>query len=132
MPRRDPQRPSTWIPYRKGLCEGCWGGCCTLPVEVSASDLIRLALASTADLAITPLQDVMRLGDEARMNTPGKPFGNWGWRYLPHMLHPGLASDLAELTTIYGRCLEESEPEGYDPFDYMAPGTEHPLREKRK
>lgn len=97
-----------------------------------ASDLIRLALASTADLAITPLQDVMRLGDEARMNTPGKPFGNWGWRYLPHMLHPGLASDLAELTTIYGRCLEESEPEGYDPFDYMAPGTEHPLREKRK
>lgn len=40
----DPQRPSTWTKYRAGLCEGCWGGCCTLPLEVSAKDLIRLGL----------------------------------------------------------------------------------------
>ncbi len=35
-------RPSTWPAHKKGLCEGCWGGCCTLPVETSAFDLIRL------------------------------------------------------------------------------------------
>jgi Fe-S-cluster containining protein len=40
----DAQRPSTWVPYKRGLCEGCWGGCCTLPVEVSAVDLMRLGL----------------------------------------------------------------------------------------
>lgn len=94
-----------------------------------AWDLIRLALASTADLAIVPLQDVMRLGDEARMNTPGKPTGNWGWRYLPHTLNPGLGFALAELAVIYGRCLESSGERGYDPFDYTAPGTAHPLRD---
>lgn len=42
----DPQRPSTWQKYRNGLCEGCWAGCCTLPLEVSAYDLIRLGLTS--------------------------------------------------------------------------------------
>src|SRR5690606_37239607 len=52
-----------------------------------AWELMRLALASPADLAITPLQDVMRLGDEARMNTPGTATGNWRWRYLEHQLH---------------------------------------------
>lgn len=38
--------PSTWIKYRAGMCEGCWSGCCTLPVEVSASDLVRLGVAT--------------------------------------------------------------------------------------
>lgn len=96
-----------------------------------AWELIRLALGSTADLAIVPLQDVMRLGDEARMNTPGKPTGNWGWRYLPHTLHQGLAFGLAELTTIYGRCPEPAGEQGHDPYDYTAPGTEHPLRKPK-
>ena len=94
-----------------------------------AWELIRLALASIADLAIIPLQDVMRLGDEARMNTPGKSFGNWGWRYLPHMLHPGLASGLAEMTTSYGRHGGPPPRRGYDPYDYTAPNTDHPLRD---
>ena len=60
-----------------------------------AWDLIRLALASVADIAIISLQDVMRLGDEARMNTPGRPWGNWTWRYLPHQLHDGWRPDWA-------------------------------------
>ena len=47
----DAQRPSTWREYRKGLCEGCWGGCCTLPVEVSAMDLIRLGLIEEIEAA---------------------------------------------------------------------------------
>jgi 4-alpha-glucanotransferase len=90
-------------------------------------DLIRLALGSVADTAILALQDVMRLGDEARMNTPGRPWGNWSWRYLPHQLHDGLAAGLGELTSAYGRRARQSAKKGRDPFDYTAPGTAHPL-----
>src|SRR3954463_160545 len=57
----DPQRPSTWVKYRKGLCQGCWGGCCTLPVEVSAIDLIRLGLATEEEAAISLKQLAKRL-----------------------------------------------------------------------
>jgi hypothetical protein len=38
----DPQRPSTWKPYKNGMCEGCSAGCCTLPVEATLEDLFRL------------------------------------------------------------------------------------------
>lgn len=91
-----------------------------------AWDFIRLVLSSVADTAILPLQDVLRLGDEARMNTPGKPQGNWGWRYLPHQLHPGLAGGLGELTLLYGR-KEISRSAGHDHFDYTVDNPEHPL-----
>jgi 4-alpha-glucanotransferase len=92
-----------------------------------AWDFIRLALASVADTAILSLQDVMRLGDEARMNTPGRASGNWGWRYLPHQLHHGLAAGLGELTAAYGRRARPEPVKDYDPYDYSVPGTEHPL-----
>jgi len=92
-----------------------------------AWDMIRLALASVADTAILPLQDVMRLGDDARMNTPGRPAGNWGWRYLPHQLHGGLAAGLNDLTTAYGRRERPERERGHDPYDYTAEGTAHPL-----
>lgn len=59
MEEIDAQRPSTWIPYRKGLCDGCWGGCCTLPVETSASDLIRLGVI-TEDEAASSLKKVAK------------------------------------------------------------------------
>ncbi len=91
-----------------------------------AWDLIRLALSSVAHTSIVPLQDVLRLGDEARMNTPGRPEGNWGWRYLPHQLHPGLAGGLGELTQLYGR-KETPRRGGHDPFDYTVDHAEHPL-----
>jgi uncharacterized protein len=55
----DSQRPSTWVAYRKGLCDGCWAGCCTLPVEVSAFDLIRLGLITEEEAAIS-LKDVAK------------------------------------------------------------------------
>jgi 4-alpha-glucanotransferase len=45
--------------------------------------LIRLALASVAQMAIIPWQDVLGLGSEARMNRPGVPAGNWRWRWSP-------------------------------------------------
>jgi uncharacterized protein len=48
---RDPQRPSTWLKYQRRMCEGCWAGCCTLPLEVSAADLIRLGLTTEHEAA---------------------------------------------------------------------------------
>ncbi len=68
-----------------------------------AWDLIRLALSSVADMAIIPLQDIMNLGSEARMNFPSKVGGNWTWRYTDAMLHDGLKNRLLELTALYGR-----------------------------
>ncbi len=66
-------------------------------------DMIRLAFASVGNLAIVPLQDVLGLGEEARMNYPGRPEGNWQWRYAPDLLTAELAVRLRELTEIYGR-----------------------------
>jgi 4-alpha-glucanotransferase len=68
-----------------------------------SEDLMRLALGSIARIAIVPLQDVLDLGSEARMNTPGAPEGNWTWRVLPDQLDPRRLQCLAELTQTYGR-----------------------------
>ncbi|HUT37304.1 MAG TPA: 4-alpha-glucanotransferase [Planctomycetota bacterium] len=65
--------------------------------------LARLAYASVADVAIIPLQDALGLGGEARMNTPGKPSGNWTWRFREHALTPGLRERLLDLALTYGR-----------------------------
>jgi hypothetical protein len=59
MTVRDAQRPSEWVKYRSGLCNGCWAGCCTLPVEASAADLMRLGLI-TEDEACQSLKKVAR------------------------------------------------------------------------
>ena len=74
--------------------------------------LIRLALSSVADTVIVPLQDVLGLGSEGRMNTPGRASGNWDWRYTEGMLIPALSDRLRELTMIYGRAprLPEAPP----------------------
>jgi 4-alpha-glucanotransferase len=56
-----------------------------------------------AELALAPLQDVLRLGTEARMNFPGRPSGNWSWRYRPEMLTDALVGQLADMTLVYGR-----------------------------
>lgn len=68
-----------------------------------AWDLVRLAWASVADLAIAPLQDVLGLGPEARMNTPGNPTDNWRWRFTRPMLRNDLLDWLRDLTETYGR-----------------------------
>jgi 4-alpha-glucanotransferase len=68
-----------------------------------AWDLLRLAWASVADWALAPLQDVLDLGTEARMNFPGKPSGNWSWRFTPHQLTQGVQDRLADLTQLYAR-----------------------------
>lgn len=66
-------------------------------------DVIRLALSSIASLAIIPLQDILGLGNEARMNTPAQTKGNWTWRFLPGALSMEVGTRLAEMTRVYGR-----------------------------
>jgi len=70
--------------------------------------LIRTVLASVADIAIVPLQDVLGLGSEARMNLPGRPGGNWRWRFTVDMLTDPICKRLADLTKIYERCSSTS------------------------
>ena len=68
-----------------------------------AWDFIRLAWSSVANQAVACLQDVMSLGNEARMNFPSTASGNWQWRYAPEMLTDGLAARLRELSEMYDR-----------------------------
>jgi 4-alpha-glucanotransferase len=65
---------------------------------------IRMALASVADLAILPLQDVLGLDDSGRMNDPSKIAGNWRWRYNSNeILTQQLSDRLLDLTELYSR-----------------------------
>lgn len=74
------------------------------PTQESISwDLTRLALSSTADTVLLPMQDLLSLGSDARMNTPSRPSGNWGWRLLEDALTLTLAKKLKALTLLYGR-----------------------------
>jgi Fe-S-cluster containining protein len=57
----DPQRPTTWKVYKKGMCDGCFAGCCTLPVEVSAFDLIRLDLVTEDEASASLKKTANRL-----------------------------------------------------------------------
>jgi 4-alpha-glucanotransferase len=66
-------------------------------------DCIAAALASAADTAIAPLQDLLGLGSEARMNVPNSPDGNWIWRYTREHLTDGICGRLSEMTKLYGR-----------------------------
>lgn len=66
-------------------------------------DFIRTCLGSIAAFAIFPMQDVLGLGEDARMNIPGVPDGNWEWRYKKEALNSGLAGYLCSLTHLYGR-----------------------------
>jgi 4-alpha-glucanotransferase len=67
---------------------------------------IRAVLGSVANLAIVPLQDVLGLGSDARMNLPARPDGNWRWRYSSEMLTEEIQARLREMTMLYGRAGE--------------------------
>jgi 4-alpha-glucanotransferase len=64
---------------------------------------IRAVLASVANTAIVPLQDVLGLGSEARMNLPGTVGGNWRWRYEASSLTKEIRERLRALTVLYDR-----------------------------
>ncbi|MDD3649900.1 4-alpha-glucanotransferase [Immundisolibacter sp.] len=74
-----------------------------LPGEAMPWPLIRAALASVAELAVLPVQDLLGLGSAARMNTPGTVQGNWCWRLAAGQLTAPLAARLGELLKLYGR-----------------------------
>ena len=62
-----------------------------IPGDFPSWDMLRMAYRTTAQLVIIPMQDLLSLGSEARLNEPGYPFGNWTWRMKPW--------ELAKVTT---------------------------------
>jgi len=79
----------------------------TEPVHRAA---VRAVWASVADLAVAPVQDVLGLGSQARMNTPGIESGNWGWRMTPAQLRALPVGWLRSLTEAYGRGTPTARP----------------------
>lgn len=71
--------------------------------EDIAWDMIRSIWGSVAAYAIAPMQDFLRLDGDSRMNFPGRPSGNWGWRMQASQMNSDLASEIAELNQVYGR-----------------------------
>jgi 4-alpha-glucanotransferase len=67
-------------------------------------DFIRMAMESPAGLAIIPMQDILGLGSDARMNTPATNNGNWRWRVSPEAFDRGLLKKLRDLTLEAKRC----------------------------
>jgi len=90
-----------------------------------AWDLIRIALSSVANTAILAMQDVLRLGDEARMNVPGQALGNWSWRCETHQFTPELAGGLRDMTRLYGRAADDRVRRSPNPWDYTIPDGAH-------
>ncbi|MEY3928904.1 MAG: 4-alpha-glucanotransferase [Cyanobacteriota bacterium] len=112
-------RGDDWVVYTgthdNATCIGWWNGLSAEergrveahlagPVQAPGWQLLELALASRAELAVVPLQDLLCLGDEARFNSPGTTAGNWSWR-----LSGGIATitgplqGLGEMARRYGR-----------------------------
>jgi 4-alpha-glucanotransferase len=78
--------------------------------------MIRAAINSVASLAIIPLQDVLGLDSDARMNVPSRDHGNWRWRYCAEMLRPELAQKLAVLTEVADRLPSASTAVAEEPW----------------
>jgi len=74
--------------------------------------MIRAAARSVANVCIFPMQDVLHLGSEARMNTPAAGAGNWTWRFDLNALHPDFATKLAALMEMTDRDAYEAPKEG--------------------
>lgn len=72
-------------------------------------DFIRTCFASTASMAVIPLQDVLSFDSWARMNTPGIAQNNWQFRYTPEMLTVEISNRLLELTELFGRSAKEEQ-----------------------
>lgn len=67
-------------------------------LELSLDDVTEMALTSPANLCVFPVQDILGLGSEARMNTPGTPWGNWSFRLTPGSLDRATGARWRELT----------------------------------
>ncbi|MFB3057667.1 MAG: 4-alpha-glucanotransferase, partial [Ignavibacteriaceae bacterium] len=67
------------------------------------NELIRMAYASVANIVIIPIQDVLNLGGEARMNFPSRLGGNWAWRFSWEQINENIAPHYKGLTVLYER-----------------------------
>src|SRR5690606_29501158 len=67
------------------------------------TELVRTAYSSVANIVIVPMQDILNLGGEARMNFPGKLGGNWLWRFTWDQITDELADKYLQLTRLYER-----------------------------
>ncbi len=76
-------------------------------------NMIRAVMASVADTAIIPVQDILGLGSNARMNTPATDSGNWGWRLTAGDLTDEISARLRDLSEMYGRA--QPKPATTDP-----------------
>ncbi len=74
-----------------------------ISAEEAHLEFVRMAMMSVANTAIFPMQDVLGLGEEARMNRPARREGNWLWRLLPEQIDSMLARHLRDMAEIYGR-----------------------------
>lgn len=81
-----------------------------LSETMATEAMINTVLQSRAALAVLPLQDMLRLGSEACMNTPGTDNGNWTWRFAWENLTPDLASHLLEQLQKAHRCERPPQP----------------------
>ncbi|MBD3288655.1 4-alpha-glucanotransferase [candidate division KSB1 bacterium] len=75
----------------------------TLKIDEVPTEFVRMAMKSVANTCIIPMQDLLGLGHETRMNRPATSSGNWSWRLLPNKINRSLKKRLTELTEIYGR-----------------------------
>jgi 4-alpha-glucanotransferase len=82
--------------------------------------MIRCVVASVANLAIVPMQDVLGLGSEARMNRPGTDSGNWEWRMREGAFDQGSADRLCELARLYDRLRGAERAERRSPLPRLA------------
>ena len=85
--------------------------------------MIRLGMSSVADSFVAPLQDVLGLGSEARMNVPGRAEGNWSWRYSPDALTNELKAQLKAMTARSGG-RRDSRRSGSDRFESAHVGAQ--------
>jgi len=76
------------------------------PVDEIRWEMIRLVMMSVADTAVIPMQDILGLGGDARMNRPATPSGNWTWQLEPGQITPAVEDTLLTMTLTYGRALE--------------------------
>lgn len=93
-----------WNPWEKEFSENYMGNAGKAN-EDKVWDFIRLAEASTADLAVIPMQDYLCLGSEARMNMPSTLGMNWKWRLRQGQITDGVLNRMYNMAKIYGRLL---------------------------
>jgi 4-alpha-glucanotransferase len=80
-----------------------------IPIEECVWEMIRLAQSSVADCAIIPVQDILSLGSESRINKPGILEGYWEWRLSFDQFNQLSLDRLAEMTKTYGRAPDDTE-----------------------